>query len=91
LEPFTPVISARGNADLNLLPIFAAVAEARSVTAAAKRIRVPKSSVSRAIASLESALQTQLFHRDARRVLGRVELARREGHGGSLDDTRDHC
>ncbi|MDQ3264129.1 MAG: LysR family transcriptional regulator [Myxococcota bacterium] len=54
--------------DLNLLPVFVAVAETWSISAAARRLELPKSSVSRGIASLESALGVQLFHRTTRKV-----------------------
>ena len=54
--------------DLNLLPIFTAVVEATSMSAAARRLRVPKSTVSRAILALEHSLGAQLFHRTTRSV-----------------------
>jgi DNA-binding transcriptional LysR family regulator len=54
--------------DLNLLPIFNAVAEARSFSRAARRLRLPKSSVSRGIASLEAAVGAQLLRRTTRVV-----------------------
>ena len=44
--------------DLNL---FVAVAEAASFTAAAGRLGMPKSSVSRAVTRLEAALGNRLF------------------------------
>lgn len=42
--------------DLDLLALFVAVADAGSFTAAARRLGMPKSSVSRGIARLEAAL-----------------------------------
>ncbi|MFZ5444220.1 MAG: LysR substrate-binding domain-containing protein [Myxococcota bacterium] len=54
--------------DLNLLPLFVAVAEAASMSEAARRLSVPKSSVSRGIAALEASLGVQLFHRTTRQL-----------------------
>ena len=54
--------------DLNLLPVFHAVVEARSFSQAALRLRLPKSSVSRGISSLEAAVGAQLLHRTTRMV-----------------------
>ena len=54
--------------DLNLLPIFVAVAETASFSAAAKKLGIPKSTISRGVASLEAALGVQLFHRTTRKV-----------------------
>ena len=57
-----------GTADLNDLVAFVAVAETRSFSAAARRLELPKSTVSRTIARLEDALDVQLLHRTTRRV-----------------------
>ena len=57
-----------GTPDWNLLPFFIAVADNGSISAAARKLEAPKSSVSRAIASLEQALGVQLFHRTTREV-----------------------
>lgn len=57
-----------GTIDLNALPLFVTVAESSSFSAAAARLGVPKSSVSRGIASLESAMGVRLFHRTTRKV-----------------------
>lgn len=57
-----------GTVDLDLLSRFVAVAETASFSAAAKRLRLPKSSVSRGVARLEDALGAQLLHRTTRRV-----------------------
>jgi DNA-binding transcriptional LysR family regulator len=54
--------------DLNQLPVFVAVAEASSMSEAARRLAVPKSTVSRAISALEASLGVQLFHRTTRQV-----------------------
>jgi DNA-binding transcriptional LysR family regulator len=48
--------------------LFAAVAEAESITAAASRLRVPKQTLSRRVAELERALGVQLLHRTTRRL-----------------------
>lgn len=54
--------------DLNLVRTFVAVHTAGSFSAAAARLGVPRSTVSRNMASLESALATRLFHRTTRNV-----------------------
>ncbi len=54
--------------DLNLLPYLVAVAEEGSFSAAARKLGVPKSSVSRRIAALEEAVGTRLLHRTTRQV-----------------------
>jgi len=54
--------------DLNLLPVFQAVAATRSFSRAARRLGLPKSSVSRGIASLEAAVGVQLLRRTTRMV-----------------------
>ena len=54
--------------DLNLLSIFVAVAETRSFSAAARRLEMPKSSVSRGVSSLEEHLGVRLLHRTTRQV-----------------------
>ena len=48
--------------------LFAAVAEARSFTAAADSLGIPKQTLSRRIARLERALGVQLMHRTTRRL-----------------------
>jgi DNA-binding transcriptional LysR family regulator len=57
-----------GTIDLNQLGVFVAVAETAGFSSAARRLGVPKSSVSRSIARLEAALGVQLIHRTTRRV-----------------------
>jgi len=54
--------------DLNLLAAFEAVARTRSFTGAAGELRLPKSSVSRAVSRLESDLGVQLLLRTTRKV-----------------------
>jgi len=55
-------------AGLNEIEFFVLVAQTRSFTLSAKRLRVPKSSVSRAIARLEDRLGVQLIERTTRSV-----------------------
>jgi DNA-binding transcriptional LysR family regulator len=57
-----------GTVDLNDLGVFVAVAETESFSAAASRLRLPKSSVSRAIARLEGSMGMPMLHRSTRRV-----------------------
>src|SRR4051812_9719037 len=52
--------------DLNLLRVFATVYQAGSFTAAAKKLGVPRSTVSRAIAALEDRVGDELIHRTTR-------------------------
>jgi DNA-binding transcriptional LysR family regulator len=54
--------------DLNELQFFTQVAQAQSFTVAAKRLGVPKSSVSRAIGRLEGRLGVRLVQRTTRSV-----------------------
>jgi DNA-binding transcriptional LysR family regulator len=54
--------------DLNLLTVFEAVARTTSFSAAANELRMPKSSVSRAVARLEGDLGVQLLFRTTRHV-----------------------
>lgn len=55
--------------DLNDVAVFEKVAAFRSFTHAARTLGLPKSSISRAIARLESALDVRLFERGTRSVL----------------------
>lgn len=57
-----------GKIDLNALPLFAAVAESGSFTAAAERLGVAKAKVSLEVGRLEAQLGTSLFTRTTRRV-----------------------
>ncbi len=54
--------------DLNQLQIFSLVAQTSSFTKAAAQLRVPKSSVSRAISRLEQRLTVELIQRTTRSV-----------------------
>ncbi len=58
----------RQQPDWNLLPIFVSVADAGSISVAARLLGLPKSSISRGIAALEGALGVQLFHRTTRKL-----------------------
>jgi DNA-binding transcriptional LysR family regulator len=57
-----------GTVDLNDLGVFVAIVECAGFSAAASRLGVPKSSVSRAIARLETVMGLPLLHRTTRRV-----------------------
>jgi len=52
--------------DLNDLAVFSAIAQAGSITGAAKILKLPKSNVSRRLARLESRLGAQLIERNTR-------------------------
>jgi DNA-binding transcriptional LysR family regulator len=54
--------------DLNEMVVFARVVEAGSFTAAAEALGLPKSTVSRRVASLEERLGARLLHRTTRRL-----------------------
>ena len=54
--------------DLNQLSLFIAVAQDTSFAAAAKKLELRRSSVSRGVAALERSLGVQLFSRTTRRV-----------------------
>lgn len=54
--------------DLNALQIFAHVAEAGSFTSAAKRLRLPLSTVSRKVAILEKDMNARLLERSTRNL-----------------------
>jgi DNA-binding transcriptional LysR family regulator len=56
------------SSDLNEIRFFVEVSDARSFTGAARRLAVPKSSVSRAIQRLEDRLRVRLIERTTRRV-----------------------
>jgi len=53
---------------LDDLAVFVAVAETAGISAAAARLEIPKSSVSRALARLEAAVGAQLVYRTTRRL-----------------------
>ncbi|UWR58313.1 LysR family transcriptional regulator [Phaeobacter inhibens] len=52
--------------DLNDLAVFAAIAQAGSITGAAKKMKLPKSNVSRRLSRLEDRLGVQLIERNTR-------------------------
>src|SRR5580704_15810132 len=54
--------------DLNLLRAFVGVYDARSFSVAAAKVGVPRSTLSRAVATLEEQLGVTLFQRTTRRV-----------------------
>ena len=54
--------------DLNDLRVFEKVAALRSFAAASRALEMPKSTVSRSVGRLESALATRLFQRNTREV-----------------------
>jgi DNA-binding transcriptional LysR family regulator len=54
--------------DLNEIAIFSCVAEEASLTRAARRLGLPKSTVSRKLTALEERLRARLLHRNPRRV-----------------------
>lgn len=76
--------------DLNLIATFVVVAEAASFSAAARKLAVERSSVSRAVGSLERELGVSLFARTTRRVAlttaGSAFLARVAPHLRAITD-----
>lgn len=54
--------------DLNELLVFARVVQAGSFTAAARGLRMPKSTVSRKVSDLEERIGAQLLHRTSRKL-----------------------
>lgn len=52
--------------DLNDMAVFAAIAQASSITGAAEKMKLPKSNVSRRLARLEERLGVQLLERNTR-------------------------
>jgi DNA-binding transcriptional LysR family regulator len=65
---YTVAVQEQSMTDLNELPFFVQVANTTSLTVAAKRLGVPKSSVSRAIGRLEARLGVRLMARTTRSV-----------------------
>ena len=57
-----------GTIEMGAVELFVRVAELRSFRAAGDALGVPRSTVSRRVAELESALGTRLFHRTTRHV-----------------------
>lgn len=54
--------------NIDHLPIFLAVSEMRGITAAAQKLSMPKSTVSRILASLEDDMDVRLFDRNSRNL-----------------------
>src|SRR5260370_3756329 len=54
--------------DLNELLVFTRVVQAGSFTAAARRLKMPKSSVSRKVSDLEERIGARLLHRTTRKL-----------------------
>src|SRR5690242_5013632 len=65
-DSFSPIL--RDMDDIHCLPLFLAVAEDLSFTAAARRLGLSRSAVGKAVARLEARLGTTLFQRTTRRV-----------------------
>lgn len=61
-------VAAMARIDMNRIGVFVRVVESGSFTAAAAGLRVPTSSVSRAIARLEEELGVRLLHRTTRKL-----------------------
>ena len=79
--------------DLNSLIIFARVAEANSFSEAARRLKMPTSTVSRRIAELESQLGVRLIERSTRSLrltdVG-IEVLEHAQHSAELSDAIDN-
>src|SRR6516165_7382725 len=54
---------------LEAMSTFLAVAEAGSLSAAARRLKTPLATVSRKVSELESHLRTKLFNRSSRKLV----------------------
>jgi DNA-binding transcriptional LysR family regulator len=78
-----------GKIDLNDLVAFAAVVDAGTFSGAAQRLRMPTSSVSRAVVRLEAAMGARVLHRTTRRVApstaGQALYAKVRGDLASLE------
>ena len=78
--------------DLNALIVFAKVAESMSFSEAARRLRMPVSTVSRKIADLEESLGVRLLERSTRRLrltdIG-AEVLREAQRGAEISDAVD--
>ena len=84
-------------ADLNSLAIFAKVVEAKGFSEAARRLKIPISTVSRRVAELEDQLSVRLLERCKRNIemtplcnievtLPRVLGSREVRRGGGVDE-----
>src|SRR5579872_4798023 len=63
-----PIVATLTTMDMNLARTFVSVVDAGSLTAAARATSLPKSSVSRALARLESDLGARLVDRSTRHL-----------------------
>lgn len=68
MATISPPDPGRTTVDLDALRVFVAVAQARSFTAAARRLGQDKSRVSRAVRALEASLRSTLLERTTRAV-----------------------
>ena len=79
--------------DLNRVAVFARVVETQGFTAAARALRLPKSSVSRSVKQLEDDLGVRLLQRTTRQVrltdAGRAYYEQASRALASLDEARD--
>jgi DNA-binding transcriptional LysR family regulator len=80
------------SADLNDLWLFLEVARAGSITAAARRLELPKSTVSRRLIRFEEETGAKLLHKTTRRIVltetGEEFLERCEGVAREMDAAR---
>src|SRR5271156_4482087 len=80
-------------ADLNALVVFAKVAEASSFSEAARRLKLPVSTVSRRITELEDQLGVRLLERSTRKLrlteLG-AEVLEQAMYSAELSETVEH-
>ncbi|HLK91492.1 MAG TPA: LysR substrate-binding domain-containing protein [Polyangia bacterium] len=83
-------MTATNGLDLNLVAAFVRVVEEGSFTTAARRLGLPKSSVSRRVTALERALRARLLQRSTRKLVlteaGRLYFERARAALGGLAD-----
>ncbi|HVV53438.1 MAG TPA: LysR family transcriptional regulator [Polyangia bacterium] len=83
-------MTATNGLDLNLVAAFVRVVEDGSFTTAARRLGLPKSSVSRRVTALEEALHARLLQRSTRKLVlteaGRLYFERARAALGGLAD-----
>ncbi len=79
--------------EIGAIPVFVAVAENGGFAAAARRLGITKSAVSKRIGTLEAHLGTQLFHRSTRSIslteAGEIYLAHAIQALGSAQEAED--
>jgi DNA-binding transcriptional LysR family regulator len=66
--PMPLLFHGRNNMDVNEMLVFARVVQAGSFTAAAAKLGMPKSTVSRKVSELEERLKSRLLHRTTRKL-----------------------